>query len=1025
MQTQKQLALHTARFYEWERLGRGIETYSHLVPLEPPFRPFVGHRPTALITTDDGRRPTVLSRLWDRITRRTSSAHASLLDVPRDFVPIELPVPDHEPSELELLFPFDLKIDPRTAQSFWHAIATVGQPLCFELVGFSGRVSLRITSTARDSAVVRHQACTFFPAATIDEPDQTLVRLWRRAETEYVAGAEFSLSREFMVPLPYDGKGTELITGLIGALAQASETDVAVFQVLFAAAQNPWAQSALSAVTSPDGDPFLLDAPDVTKLAEEKFSSPLFSAAIRMFAWTKEEAVARDILRAVIAAVSPSRTDRNALIACATENIEDFEYNVLLRCTNRSGMLLSLAELTSVARLPGAEVATPVLVRTRLTSRLPEEVFDDAGVVIGEAEHEGVIVPVRLRLEARLSHTYVIGASGTGKSTLLQSVILQDIANGNGVAVLDPHGDLVESVLARIPDHRIDDVVLFDPADPDWVVGWNILAANSEVEKQMLASDLVAVWKRLSTSWGDQMSAVLGNAVLAFLESDVGGTLVDLRKFLLDDKFRAAFLDTVRDNHVRSFWKEEFALLAGRRPQAPILTRLDALLRLRLVRESVTEREKSLDFRAIMDGKKIFLAKLAQGAIGEENAALLGSMLVSKLHQTALSRQNIAEETREPFFLVADEFHQMATPSMASLFSGVRKYRLAMCVAHQDLYQLHTSAPELERSILSNAYTRIVFRLSEDDARRIERGMGEFGESDLVNLARGEAICRVGRSASVFRIRTLPLSAVPTGHLISRAAHVRARSLTHFGRRRTPNAPEPSDTQSKSETSDALAGRGGAHHKYLQDFIKAVAKQRGFEVTIEKRILDGQGHVDVSLSRRGINIACEISVSTGVAHEFRNVVKCLSAGYEFVVLLSSEHARLDEASRLLASELAPESLARLRFLSPANLTSFLDELPVQEEPERSPTERTAASLEAPKHRVGQSVPRAEIPTDPQALLDVAQAANYVRRAGQTLAKLRCIGGGPVFYKIGKNVYYKSADLDEWLANRRRRSTSEQ
>jgi DNA helicase HerA-like ATPase len=1022
MQTRKQLALHSARFYEWERLGRGTETFTHLVPLEPPFRTFVAHQPTNLVVVDDGRRPTALSRFWDRITRKVP-AREPLLEIQKDLVPLELPVPDTEPSELEMLFPEDLKVDPKTVFAFWNTIATVGQPLSFELVGFSGRVSVRITSAAHDSGLIHRYASTFFPAATVDEPEQSLVRLWRKAETEFVAGAEFGLSREFMVPLAYDSKGAEFLTGLIGSLSQAGETDVAVFQVLLCAARHPWTQSALAAVTSPDGEPFLLDAPEVTKLAEEKFSTPLISAVIRTFAWTKEEVVARDILRAVVAAVSPSRTDRNALVPLTTENIEDFEYNVLLRCTNRSGMLLSLAELSSVARLPGAEITTPALVRTRITSRLPEEVLGDTGVIIGEAEHEGVLVPVRLPLEARLSHTYVIGASGTGKSTLLESLITQDIANGAGLALIDPHGDLVESILARIPADRVNDVVLFDPADPAWVVGWNILAARSETEKQMLASDLVAVWKRLSTSWGDQMSAVLGNAVLAFLESSIGGTLVDLRKFLLDDKFRAAFLDTVADNHIRSFWKEEYALLVGRNPQAPILTRLDMLLRSRLVREAVVERERPLDFRAIVDGRKILLAKLAQGAIGEENASLLGSLLVSKLHQTALSRQDAVESAREPFFLYIDEFHNTATPSMASLFSGVRKYKLALCVAHQDLYQLHTTAPELERSILANAHTRIAFRLSEDDARRVERGMGEFGEEDLVNLERGEAICRVGRGANTFRLRTVRLPDIPTNQKHERAAVVRATSFERFGRQRPVEAMDNvhDKLQSGGPAIEVAPGRGGKHHKYLQGLIRRAAIERGFEVEVEKRVLDGHGHVDVSLTRGDFRIACEISVSTGVEHEFLNVLKCLTAGYHFVVLVSSEQARLDEAERRLNTEVAGESRAKIRLLSPTNFISFLDELPSQARSTSDSGERNK-TLEKPKRRA-ESESSQEIPADPQALLDVSQTASYVRRAAQTLAKLRCVGGGPLFYKIGKNVYYKRADLDEWLASRRRRVTS--
>ena len=208
-------------------------------------------------------------------------------------------------------------------------------------------------------------------------------------------------------------------------------------------------------------------------------------------------------------------------------------------------------------------------------------------------------------------------------------------------ALIDPHGDLIDQVLARVPESRVTDVILVDPADTEFPVGFNILSAHSELEKTLLASDLVAVFRRLSTSWGDQMTSVLSNAVLAFLESTKGGTLADLRRFLVEADFRKEFLQTVRDPEVVYYWEKEFPLLSGK-PQAPLLTRLDSFLRPRLVRNMVTQ-PTSLDFTSIMNEGRILLVKLAQGAIGEENAALLGSLFVSKIHQLALGRQSLAE----------------------------------------------------------------------------------------------------------------------------------------------------------------------------------------------------------------------------------------------------------------------------------------------------------------------------------------------------------------------------------------------
>jgi hypothetical protein len=1011
------LARHTERFFEWERVGRGTTVYPHLVALEPRFKPFLGYRAVANAILDDGRRPTFFSRVWDRIARRDAPfVEPASSDVEE---PVErAEVPDGRITEFELLIPPELKIDPNQTAAFLQAVASSCQPLAFELIGVGGRVFVQLACAPEDARLVRGQLTSLLPTADIVETDRTLVRAWKKATGDAVAGVDFVLAREFVVPLPDAGKGSSWISALVAALAEAGENEIAAFQVLFTAAHAPWASSAMNAVTSPDGAPFFVDAPEITKLAEEKFSDPLFAVAVRALAVTQQVESGRHILRSVAAALSVGGMARNRLEPAPEAESDDFEFNTLLRCTNRSGMILSLPELAALARLPGAEVRHPALVRTRLTTRLPEEVIGDTGVVVGEGEHDGTVVPVRLPLEARLSHTYVIGASGTGKSTLLQQMILQDIESGRGVAVLDPHGDLVDEVLARIPEHRVEDVVLFDPSDPDYVVGWNILGAHSDVEKEMLASDLVAVWKRLSTSWGDQMSAVLGNAVLAFLESSVGGTLTDLRQFLLDDKFRAAFLGTVRDEHIRSFWKDEFSLLVGKKPQAPILTRLDTFLRSRMVREAVVEREKPLDFRAIMDGKKIFLGRLAQGAIGEENAALLGSLLVSKFHQVALSRQDVAKEEREPFMLFMDEFQSFATPSMASLFSGVRKYKLALCVAHQDLYQLHGTAPELERSILSSAYTRIVFRISEEDARKLERGMGEFGEADLVNLERGHAICRVGSGANSFKLRTAPLDAVAPALASARIQRVRSQSAATFARRRTP-ADTDTPGARPTPSSAPQPGRGGREHKYLQGLIKRGAEERGYSVVLEKAVLDGHGHVDVSLTSGSLSIACEISITTPAAHELDNVSKCLAAGYRYVVFVSSDSRKLAEVAKRYSADGSSED--QVRFLTPSALFAFLDR--VRSESAANPTP-DAAATSAKRERQSPRPPAIEIPTDPKALLDTEQTAAYIRRAPQTLAKLRSVGGGPPFVKIGRNVYYVRADLDEWLAVRRRRSTSD-
>jgi Type IV secretion-system coupling protein DNA-binding domain len=366
--------------------------------------------------------------------------------------------------------------------------------------------------------------------------------------------------------------------------------------------------------------------------------------------------------------VTRSETNELSLASRGEHDVDTEVSDILDREARRTGMILSLSELATLVHLPSAAVRSERLLRQSGRTKSAPAIARGHSIVIGTNEHDGETTVVSLSADQRLRHVYAIGASGTGKSTLLLSMMAQDIALRNGFAVLDPHGDLVEDILARIPEERAKDVILFDPADEEYPIGFNILSAHSELERTLLASDLVSVFKRLSTTFGDVMVSVLGNAALAFLESSEGGTLLDLRNFLIDKAFRDEVLQTVRDEEVISYWKREFTLLKGV-PHAPVLTRLNTFLRPKLVRRMVAQKKDRLDFRRIMDSRTIFLAKLSQGAIGEENSHLLGSLLVSKMTQAAMSRQNIESTERQPYTLYIDEFHHFRS---SEVWTGAR-----------------------------------------------------------------------------------------------------------------------------------------------------------------------------------------------------------------------------------------------------------------------------------------------------------------------------------------------------------------
>jgi hypothetical protein len=257
------------------------------------------------------------------------------------------------------------------------------------------------------------------------------------------------------------------------------------------------------------------------------------------------------------------------------------------------------------------------------------------------------------------------------------------------------------------------------------------------------------------------------------------------------------FLTTVHDPEIVYFWTKEFPLLKGR-PEGPVLTRLDTFLRPKLIRYMVGQKDNRLDFDEVMNRSQIFLARLSHGAIGEENAHLLGTLLVSKFHQIALNRQRMAEADRRYFWLYVDEFQNFATPSMAGILSGVRKYRMGLTLAHQELRQLAATAPEVASAIGANAYTRVYFRVGNDDAKKLAEGLTSFEPMDLQNLAVGEAICRVEKPEFDFNLRTVPLENPDEQQAASNREAVVALSRQKFGVRR--QEIEAEFTRSRGET---------------------------------------------------------------------------------------------------------------------------------------------------------------------------------------------------------------------------------
>jgi len=960
----------TRQFYEWERRGRGWQVWEAPVDIEPSFSPFCFHRAPLSSPVDDGHSPPRLSRLLEGLLRLgrgnqiPSQAKTQLddgQDTPR-FVDRDIDAV----FEIQLAVPAQLKIGQQTTEQFLRSLPGPLGPFAFEVVGQNEAIHVQMACPRQAGSSVRQQLQAHFPEVVLTQRQGFLDNQWQASSTGHIAVVDFGLSQEFMLPLRVFGSlETDPLTGIYGALSGLETGEIAIFQVLFQPVRNSWETSILRAVQDDQGGSFFADAPHILSQAKSKISSPLFSCVIRLGCLSRDDNRVWELARSLGATLGTfAEGNSNQLIPLDNDSYPDDEHvaDLLARTSRRSGMIVNSRELLGLVHPPSPSVQSEKLNRHAKKTRAAPKLSLEHPLILGTNFHASQTREVSLSSQQRMQHMYVIGASGTGKSTLLLQSILQDLENGDGLAVLEPHGDLIDQVLERIPENRLDDVVLVDPADADYPVGLNVLSAHSELEKTLLASDLVAVFKRLSTSWGDQMTSVLGNAILAFLESSRGGTLFDLRRFLVEASFRQEFLTTVTDPEVVYFWQKEFPLLSGK-PQAPLLTRLDTFLRPKLIRYMVAQKESRLDFGSIMNDGKILLARLSQGAIGEENAYLLGALLVAKLQQLAMSRQQIAEEKRKPFYLYIDEFHNFVTPSMATILSGARKYRLGLILAHQDLKQLSSRSPEVLSSVLSNPYTRICFRVGDQDARALTEGFASFDAKDLQSLGIGEAIMRMERADYDFNLETQPLSPIDREQGQKRKREAIAGSRARYARPRSeveqilqkatdraedrteqPEKPpvktqerlskkpkKPADESdirpvSLQEAPEYSPGRGGTQHKYLQSLVKRWAESRGWRAEIEQRVLDGLGSVDVALRKGEQSVACEIGVSSPPEEELKNIQKCLAAGFSQVVHVSSERKVTARVRNLVEENLSEAEQERVRIGLPDDLFALLEQL---------------------------------------------------------------------------------------------------
>ena len=503
-----------------------------------------------------------------------------------------------------------------------------------------------------------------------------------------------------------------------------------------------------------------------------------FETIIRVVVFGESEEQTEGRIRGVLASFKQfSAANLNSFVPfCEPGMTEAQFYDIYAKRSFdfNNSYILTTEELASVFHLPSISVETPAISWTPAKrGEPPLNLPTENCTYIGKTSFRESLIKFGIKRDDRRRHLYLVGKTGSGKTTVFKNMILQDMKNGEGLAVLDPHGDLIEEMLNYVPDNRVDDVVILDPGDMEFPAGFNMLEISDPSQKNLMASGLVDAFKKqFIDSWGPRLEYILNNTILTLLEVP-RTTLLGLTRLLTDDNYQKYIVYKVKDPVIKSFWEKEFKEMKGNQKLiteaiAPIQNKVGRFLSSSTIRNILGQAKSTVDLDKIMNEGKILFVNLAKGKIGEDNSNLLGALIISRLQFTAMQRVKIAEEDRRDFYVYADEFQNFASGSFASILSEARKYRLCLCLTHQ--YTAQLPKPMLE-AIFGNVGTMISFALGAPDAKALALEFAPtFTDIDLISLERHNVYVKLmidSMTSAPFSAVTLPFSGPQAGNAMT------------------------------------------------------------------------------------------------------------------------------------------------------------------------------------------------------------------------------------------------------------------
>ncbi len=695
--------------------------------------------------------------------------------------------------------------------SFWEKLAGKKKTIVsLEIVLLNGQIHFYIAALSDNREFLHSQILAQYPTAVLKDTKDYLLEHASDEKLNTISFTQLGLARSYTYPIKTakDFKDTDPMVSVLAPLSRSNNSnDFFLFQILLSGAPKNWQSSIISTIQNGilvDKERNIRTAHPDKAIFEQKIQFPglytqanLLSNNPGLIASVSSSFGAYTNPRGnFIKSFTPGFLKRKKLLKAILNRNFD---------TSLKGQIFNTEELSAVWHFPGQMTKLPNIawgkklyadppenlpVADNLT---PEEKNKITFFAKTEYRNKDCIFGIK-EGEDRRRHTYIIGKSGTGKTTLIANMAIDDIRKGRGVAVIDPHGDLCNTILDYVPSNRINDCCYFNPADPDYVYPLNVLEAKNESQKELIASGVISIFKKLygNISWGPRLEHILRNTVLTLVNTP-NSDLTHIVEILTNKNYREKVVSQLQNQTLRNFWFNEFARMDPKfqnESVSPILNKVGQFISSTNIRNTVAHAKSKINIQEIMDQKKILIADLSTGRLGEDNSALLGAMLITQIQLSAMNRVFQAAEDRSDFYLYVDEFQNFATDAFIKILSEARKFKLNLIVANQYMSQLDRT---IQDAILGNVGSIMSFVVGNQDAFILAKEFGpQFPPEDLIKIGKYQIVCKLSidsETTQPFYAATLPPLACKNQQR-SKLVHI---SQERWGKRKQNFYPSPSE----------------------------------------------------------------------------------------------------------------------------------------------------------------------------------------------------------------------------------------